>query len=133
LRHLSAFSTILQANGYAGFDRLYMSSVSRRQPAGARARMRRKFYDIDVTHALPIAAEALDRIARLYAIETDIRGQPPDERCTVRQARAGPELHSLLKRLTVIDEYARECLAIDVSGSIQEPHGCEDPDRKLPA
>jgi transposase len=35
----------------------------------------------------------------LYAIESDIRGKPPDERCAVRQARAGPliaDLHAWL-------------------------------------
>ena len=41
------------------------------------------------------AAEALERIGRLYAIESDIRGRPPSERVEVRQARAGPELESL--------------------------------------
>ncbi len=39
--------------------------------------------------------EALDRIGRLYDIEAEIRGRPPDERQAVRQARAGPELKSL--------------------------------------
>ncbi len=35
------------------------------------------------------------RIAKLYAIEAEIRGKPPVERAAVRQARAGPELASL--------------------------------------
>jgi transposase len=34
-------------------------------------------------------------IGRLYAVEADIRGRPPDERRRVRQTRAGPELESL--------------------------------------
>jgi hypothetical protein len=41
------------------------------------------------------AAEALDRIGALYAIEADIRGRSPDERAHIRQARAGPLLDSL--------------------------------------
>jgi hypothetical protein len=32
------------------------------------------------------------RIAALYAIEKEIRGQPPDQRRAVRQARTSPEL-----------------------------------------
>ena len=39
------------------------------------------------------------RIAALYDVEADIRGQPPDERRRQRQARAGPlleELHAWL-------------------------------------
>ena len=42
------------------------------------------------SHRLP--HEALQRIAKLYAIEAGIRGKPPDERLAVRQARAGPLL-----------------------------------------
>ena len=59
------------------------------------AHVRRKFYEIHVAHASPIAQEALDRIGRLYAIETEVRGQLPNERATMRQARAGPELDAL--------------------------------------
>ena len=35
---------------------------------------------------------ALDRIGQLYAVEADIRGQPPEERRRVRQERARPLL-----------------------------------------
>jgi len=42
--------------------------------------------------ASPIAAEALQRIGALYAIEAEIRGQPPDQRRAVRQRRASPLL-----------------------------------------
>lgn len=65
---------------------------SKRRPAG---RTRRKFYDIHVSLASPIALEALKRIGELYEIEDEIRGRPPDERKALRQARAGPELGSL--------------------------------------
>jgi transposase len=60
-----------------------------------KAHVRRKFYDIHVSLASPIALEALERIGRLYKIEEEIRGRPPDDRKAVRQARAGPELESL--------------------------------------
>jgi transposase len=36
----------------------------------------------------PLTTEALRRIAELYLIEAVIRGKPPDERRSVRQARA---------------------------------------------
>ena len=70
-----------------------MASGSRKRPAG-------RMCDASSTtstwpHASPIAAEALDRIGRLYGIEAEIRGRPPDERAAVRQARAGPELEAL--------------------------------------
>lgn len=90
--HLTPFTGVLQADAYAGFDRLYGERI---QEAACWAHVRRKFYDIHVAHASPIAAEALDRIGRLYGIEAESRGRPPDERAAVRQARAGPELDSL--------------------------------------
>ncbi len=46
-------------------------------------------------HHSPIAAEAIERIAGLYAIESEIRGRPPEEPKQVRQARARPLLDSL--------------------------------------
>jgi transposase len=52
--------------------------------------LRRKFYEIFGSNRSPVAAETLARIGKLYAIEDAIRGRPPDERCTVRKARAGP-------------------------------------------
>ena len=90
--HLASFTGVLQADAYAGFDRLYGERI---QEAACWAHVRRKFYEIHVAHASPIAAEALDRIARLYGIEAAIRGRPADERRGVRQARAGPELEAL--------------------------------------
>jgi hypothetical protein len=90
--HLQPFVGYLQADAYAGFDRLYGDRI---QEVACWAHVRRKFYDLHVAHASPIAADALDRIGRLYAIEADIRGRPPDERTQVRKARAGPELEAL--------------------------------------
>ena len=90
--HLAAFSGILQADAYAGFDQLYGERI---QQAACWAHVRRKFYDVHVTSASPIAAEALQRIARLYAVEAEVRGRPPDERRAARQSRAGPELQGL--------------------------------------
>jgi transposase len=90
--HLVSFAGILQADGYAGFDQLYGERI---QEAACWAHVRRKFYDVHVASASPIAAEALERIGRLYGIETEIRCRPPDERREVRQSRAGPELEAL--------------------------------------
>jgi transposase len=90
--HLANFIGVLQADAYAGFDRLYGERI---QEAACWAHVRRKFYEIQVTLTSPIAAEALDRIGRLYGIEAEIRGRQPDERRAARQARAGPELETL--------------------------------------
>jgi transposase len=92
-QHLRQFRGVLQADAYAGFNHLYADS--RIQEAACWAHVRRKFYDLQVAHHSPVAKEALERIAALYAIESEIRGRPPSERREVRLARARPLLESL--------------------------------------
>src|SRR6201996_7480065 len=77
-RHLAEFKGTLQADAYAGFNRLYESG--RIQEAACWAHVRRKFFDLQEAHASPVAKEALKRIGSLYAIESEIRGRPPEER-----------------------------------------------------
>jgi transposase len=92
-RHLQKFSGTLQADAYAGFNQLYHDGQI--QQASCWAHVRRHFYDLEQAHASAVAREALVRIGALYGIEEEIRGRPPDERRTVRQARTKPLLESL--------------------------------------
>ncbi|HEY0749120.1 MAG TPA: IS66 family transposase, partial [Steroidobacteraceae bacterium] len=96
-RHLQAFRGILQADGYAGFDRLYNDADANHpiKEAACWAHVRRKFFDIHAATDSPLASEALARIGELYGIEADIRGQAAPLRCQARQARAGPKLEDL--------------------------------------
>jgi transposase len=96
--HLQPFAGILQADAYAGFDALYASGKIVQAACWAHAR--RKFYELHKAQASPTAAEALKRIGALYAIEADIRGQPPDRRRQIRQARARPLLDDFYCWLT---------------------------------
>jgi len=98
-QHLESFKGVLQADAYAGFNPLYERTNDPLSEAACWAHARRKFYDIYESTDSPIAREALERIAALYEIEDQIRGKPPDERCAVRQARAGPLLDSLYQWL----------------------------------
>lgn len=91
--HLKSFKGILQADGYPGFDQLY--ATGRIQEAACWAHVRRKFYDIALAQTSPIANESLTRIAALYAIESPLRGHPPDHRTQLRQRHAGPLLQQL--------------------------------------
>src|SRR5208337_2328426 len=59
------------------------------------AHVRRKFYDLQVAHKSPVAAEALERIGALYAIEKEIQGRSPEERRGIRDIRSRPLLGSL--------------------------------------
>jgi transposase len=92
-RHLEGFSGILQADGYAGFSKIY--DGGRVLEAACWAHVRRKFVDLHELHQSPVAAQALDRIGALYAIEQEIRGRRPHERCAVRQERSRPLLDSM--------------------------------------
>ena len=91
--HLSKFAGTLQADGYAGFEQIY--ETGRIREAACWAHVRRKFYDLLAAHKSPVAAEALERIGALYAVEKEIRGRSPGERREVRNQRARPLLESL--------------------------------------
>lgn len=86
--HLKKFRGILQADAFAGFDKLYEDGSI--QEAPCMAHIRRKFYDLMEACQSPIATEAVERIRALYLIEKQIRGRPAEERRAARQARARP-------------------------------------------
>ena len=97
--HLKNFRGILQADGYAGFQGLYDREREPLIEAACMAHARRKFFDLHEATDSPVALEALQRIAALYQIEAEIRGNQPDERRAARQARAAPllkEMHEWL-------------------------------------
>lgn len=83
--HLGDFAGILQVDGYGGY-----AALAKRQQqvslAFCWAHVRRKFYELADTS--PVATEVLRRIARLYAVEDDICGEPADQRRHVRNERS---------------------------------------------
>jgi len=89
----------LHADGYTGFDRLYRPATPNGEPplieVACWSHARRKLYDVHHETASPIALEALQRIAALFAIEGAIRGQSPDRRVAVRTEHAAPLLEQL--------------------------------------
>nr|CCD31983.1 Transposase and inactivated derivative [Methylocystis sp. SC2]CCD32008.1 Transposase and inactivated derivative [Methylocystis sp. SC2] len=90
----------LHADGYAGFGGLYEADPKTGAPAplievACWAHARRKIYDVHVETKSPAAAQALEMIARLFAIEADIKGRSPAERVDARRERAVPILDEL--------------------------------------
>jgi transposase len=85
---LAGYSGIVQCDGYAVYEQL--ADPARDGGAVTLAfcwsHWRREFFDIDKGGPAPIAHEALERIAALYAIESRIRGRSAEERRAVRQA-----------------------------------------------
>ena len=91
--HLARFHGWMHADGYAGVEDLYRSGAI--HEVACMAHVRRKFVDIHRAQASPIAEEAIRRIARLYAVEKEARGLPPDKRVELRQGRAAPVFDDL--------------------------------------
>jgi len=102
---LQSFSGLLQADAYAGFEKLYGlprtgSGGNRISEIACWAHVRRKIFDNHATSPMPLTTDLLDRIGGLYKTEEQIRGEPPDRRRSVRQEHSRPQVEAL-------------CLAID--------------------
>ncbi len=103
IAHLAGFKGVLQVDGYPGYRAL--AEKGDVKLAFCWTHVRRYFYELAVGGTMPIASEALERIAALYAVEKDIRGRSAEERCVVRQAKTRPLLAAL-------EPWLREKLAL---------------------
>jgi hypothetical protein len=103
IEHLAGFAGILQTDGYEGYRKLAKRGDV--QLAFCWAHVRRRFVELARGGPAPIASEALERIAALYRIETEIRGRSREERRAVRQARSRPVVDAL-------EPWLRERLAL---------------------
>jgi hypothetical protein len=93
LAHLAGFAGVLQVDGYAGYRAL--AEKGDVTLAFCWSHVRRRFYELAAAGPAPIANEALERIAALYAIEKDIRGRSADERRAVRGENSRPIVDAL--------------------------------------
>jgi len=105
-RHLEGYAGILQADAYAGFNRLYEPD---RRPgplieAACWGHARRKFFVLaDVVAkargklpiVAPLAFEAVKRIDAIFAIEREINGVAAPQRLAIRQERSVPLVRDL--------------------------------------
>jgi transposase len=99
--HLTGYAGILQADAYAGFNRLYAGDRSPGpiSEAACWAHARRKFFVLaDVTAkargklpvVAPLALEAVKKIDAIFDIEREINGRSVEERLIVRRSRSVP-------------------------------------------
>jgi transposase len=88
ITHLAGFTGILQVDGYGGYR--VLAERGDVQLAFCWSHVRRRFYELAAAGPAPIASEALERIASLYAVESEIRGRAADERRAVRQDKSRP-------------------------------------------
>ena len=108
MRHLKAFSGILQADAYGGYNELYDPSRAEGPITSALcwAHARRQFFELADIAAnarrgknagaiSPIALEAVKRIDALFEIERSINGVAADERLRIRKEQSAPLLEAL--------------------------------------
>ena len=96
-RHLANYAGLMQADAYAGFNRLYEPN---RKPgpiieAACWSHARRKLYELAKLKQAPIAIEAVKRIDALFAVEREINGASPQHRLAVREERSQPLVSAL--------------------------------------
>jgi transposase len=91
---LADYQGILQCDGYSAYKTLAAANDGITL-AFCWSHVRREFVELAKGKTAPIAAETLQRIAALYAIEAEIRGEPPEIRHAVRQARSKPLVEAL--------------------------------------
>lgn len=91
LLYLNKYQGYLQADAYSGHAALYERGDI--IEVGCWAHCRRRFFEIAKAQKGPgLAAQALQWIARLYAIESRVKDQTPDIKLAARQAEALPVL-----------------------------------------
>jgi transposase len=100
---LGTFTGLLQADGYAGYEKLY--ATGRIREVACWAHFRRKIFENHQTSPTPLTTDLLERIAELYRIEEEIRGAPPDVRQRHRQERSRPQVEEL--RVAIDDALRR--------------------------
>ncbi len=89
--HLENYTGFLQADGYAGFGKLYGPERIKPGPiieVACWAHARRGFFDEWEQHKSATAKEALDRIAAIYAVEARAAFAPVCEREVLRRETA---------------------------------------------
>jgi len=93
VNHLSGYKGCVHADGYAGFNGLFGEDKAAEQ--ACMVHVRRKFVEVYERDGSAIAKEVIERIAVLYGVEKEARGQSPEERAILRQARARPVFDDL--------------------------------------
>lgn len=89
---LSEWQGHLMVDDYSGYKALFRAGVTE---LGCLAHARRKYFDLNAAQANPIALEALERIAALYAIEVQGKDLDVAGRTQLRQAQAQLLLRSM--------------------------------------
>ena len=89
---LAGWQGHLRVDDFGGYKASFVDGVTE---LGCMAHARRKYFDLNAAQPNPIALEALNRIAALYAIEAQGRDMTVEARTQWRQEQAQPLLESM--------------------------------------
>jgi len=103
IAHLAGFKGVLQVDGYGGYRAL--AEQGDVALAFCWSHVRRRFYELAAAGSAPIASEALERIAGLYRIESQIRGLNADGLQAARNQKSRPII-------AVLEPWLREKLGL---------------------
>lgn len=95
-QHLGKFSGVLQVDAFAGYNAIFNDGSVLEAACWAHAR--RKYFEIHKQQDLlpgTLAHQALQRIARIYAVESEVRGHSAELRRSQRQLRTRPVLEEM--------------------------------------
>src|SRR3546814_4042654 len=92
---LGTYQGILQVDAWQAYDQFGKDAGANAgvEKSYCWAHLRRKF--MDAGSDAPIAQDALQRIARIYSIETEVRGYPAESGLAVRKERSRPLVDKL--------------------------------------
>lgn len=84
-RHLAGYKGLLQVDGWGAYNRL---AEAKRAGGPLQLAACWAFWELHVAGMSHVASETVERMAALWAVEEEIRGQSPDVRRTARQQQS---------------------------------------------
>ncbi len=84
-----------------------MATVRCSSQAAFWTHVRRDFHDERLANASPLAREAIERMRPLFAVEAEIRGQPPEARSAPLMADLHAWLEATLRRISGKSDLAK--------------------------
>jgi transposase len=95
-RHLGDYRGILQCDGYSGYRKLAGDRhANGLRLAGCWAHLRRRFFDLHINGESVVATATVEQMKLLWAVEDEVRGQPPEARQAARRATSADMVQAL--------------------------------------
>ncbi len=109
VRPLGDYRGILQCDGYAGYCKIAGAPYSNGlRLAGCWAHLRRRFFDLHANGESVVATATVEQMTQLWAIEDEVRSQPPQVCLAARRATSAAIVQALF------DLWERELQQVEI-------------------